>query len=184
MAKQNKWIAGLVLGVVAVIGISSLAFAQRTWRSCNSWTGRDVPLEYRLDQEQAQETGKIRAEYQEKILVLEKQHAAKRVEMDAEWARSDGDPARMRELRREIRDIEYKIEDIQIEAGIAAAKHLSPEQRRFYGDDFCVWADSGWSCSSCQWDDGYRGSTKMSGRWGSGWHGSRGNCMDGGYCCR
>jgi hypothetical protein len=180
MSKHKKWTAGLVLGLVAVIGIASLAFAQRAWRSCDSWTTRDVPLEYRLNQEQTLEMEKTRAEYQEKILPLEQQLAAKYVEMDAEWARSDRNPTRMQEMRREIRELEYEIDDIRIEGSEAAAKHLSSEQQRFYGDAFCVWEDPS---GSCPWDDRYRGSRMMSGQWGERWQSSRGNWMRGGYCC-
>jgi Spy/CpxP family protein refolding chaperone len=180
MVKQNKWIAVLVLGVLAVIGISSLAFAQRIWRSCNSWTNRDMPLEYRLNQEQAQEMEKIRAEFHEKVLPLEQQLATKRVEMDAVWVRSDGNPTQTQELRREIRDLESKLEDIHFEASDAAAKHLSPEQRSLYGDAVCVWAASGWSCP---WDDRRYGNRTMRSRWGAGWQRWRGNWMSGQRCC-
>jgi len=179
MTKHNKWITGLVLGSVTLIGISSLAFTQRTWRYCNSWSGRVVPNEYRLNQEQTREVEKMRAEYQQKILPLEQQLAGKRDELDAEWARSDSDPNRIQELRSEVHDLEYKIENIQIEADSSFVKKLSPEQRPYYADLCDTAGSSGWPC---RWDRSSRDNRMMNGRRGSGNFDSRGKRMNHGCC--
>jgi Spy/CpxP family protein refolding chaperone len=149
---MNRRIRGnliLAAGLIGVLGLSSLVFAHGVWDHSSGWSDSDLPLEYRLTQDQAQEFGKIRAKYVEKLRKVQRQAASKQLELEALWSGPDANVTQVTELRRQLRDLDYRMEDLWLEANAAATRRLTPEQRSHLGDTFDVLGDTD---SLCAWD--------------------------------
>jgi len=124
----------------------------------------------------------LRNQYEQKQLKLKKQLSTAEIELDAAYARRDTDPDEIVALRRQVRNLEGQLEDLYIQANADATGLLSPEQRRYWGDDFEFMGSYGWSCP---WDGDERGS-RCGSRHGrsSGWRYDRSWSRDHGDCCR
>lgn len=150
--------------VFGLVGLASFALAQPgNWYGC-PWSDEATPVELRLTQEQARKIGEIRSKYEAQLLPLEKERAVTTVELETALSGGDVPADKVAQLRRKARDLERQIEDLQEEANAAALQLLTPEQRRYYGDDFELF-DSGYGWGSrCQGWDRMRGGDGMAQR--------------------
>jgi Spy/CpxP family protein refolding chaperone len=152
------------VGLLGVVGLSGFIFAHDRWNHSKGWSDADMPTEYRLTQEQAKELTKIRTQYTEKLRKAQRQAESKQIELDTLWSGPSPDMTRATELRRQILDLEYRMDNLWLEANSAASGRLTPEQREYFGGSFDVLRCTD---SQCNWNPAWNRGTKMMGR---SWH--------------
>ena len=152
----------IALLTIGLMGVTGLAAAQMGGRYGAGWYGDQTQGQYRLTQDQARKMDEIRAKYEEKLVSLQKELASKSVELEAAFSRTDVPLSNMTALRRQVRDLEDQIEDLEMEANAAAAKILTPDQGAYFRGAFNLF-DGGWGWS-CPWNRSWRGGYMMSGR--------------------
>jgi len=145
MNTPTKWTLGALALVSTFLVASTVTHAHGRW---SPMSNAQTPAEYQMNESQIPGIERIQSKYEAKLLPLKKELAATRVEF--EWvAQSSGEnSSAARELRRKIDDLEARIEDLRAEANEAAADLLTPEQRRYYGDEFDVLGCGHGSCIS------------------------------------
>ena len=167
--------SGMKLGALVAVGILALVGVVGAQSPPND----DQVI---LTDVQTKQFDDLRNQYEQKQLKLKKQLSTAEIELDAAYARRDTDPDEIVALRRQVRNLEGQLEDLYIQANADATGLLSPEQRRYWGDDFEFMGSYGWSCP---WDGDERGS-RCGSRHGrsSGWRYDRSWSRDHGDCCR
>ena len=135
-----------------------------------------------LTDAQTQQFEELRNQYEQKQLKLKKQLSAAEIELDAAYTRRDTNPDEVIALRRQVRNLEGQLEDLYLQANADATGLLSPEQRRYWGDDFEFMGAYGWNCP---WD-GYQRGARQGSRYGKsgGWRSDRNWSRGHGDCCR
>lgn len=160
---KKKTNLGITLLAAALIGMTGLVFAQGPWQGSTDMQGRDLPPEYRFTQEQSEDLEKIRAKYADKLLKVEKDLAAKQVELEATWSQPDVATSTLYDIQRQVSELEYRAEQLRLAANAEAAEILSPDQRGYFGHSFQIVGSRGWHCPwhgavgshgwNCPWDD-------------------------------
>jgi hypothetical protein len=157
----------------SIIGVAGLALAQGPWRGSANSLNRDLPPEYRFTQEQVQDLEKIRGKYADKLLKVEKELAAKQVELESTWAQPDIASSEVNEIQRQVLELESRAADLRLAANADAAEILNTGQRGYFGANFEVVGSYGWSCpwdgavGSFGWNCPWEGSSSSAGA--SGW---------------
>ncbi len=143
-----------------------------------------------LTPEQTKKLDEIRAKYEAKLLSLEEEVASKRRQLDAAKDNPDANAQTVTDLRKQVRELAGRLEDLQAEANTAARRILTREQAAQFAGGFDLFSGRwGWSCpwdrhwsrnaATDPWQDGdysrwwcsdWRGSTSPSrGREGRAW---------------
>ncbi len=139
-SKNRRLALSIVLGTVLLFS-SALNLAQaQGWGRCMSYNSSwwspsvSVPEKYQLTPEQMTKIRDIRSEYEENILPLQREFRSLRMEARAYSSRSDAAIGKIRSHRKEITDLEGKIDDLRLEAKAEISKVLTKEQRAYYGE--------------------------------------------------
>jgi Spy/CpxP family protein refolding chaperone len=169
---------GITMMAAAVICVTGLVFAQSPMHGSTTSPDSGMPPEYQFTQDQIEEMEKIRRKYADKFLKVEKELAAKQVELESTWSQPDIASSTVYDIQRQVSDLEHRAEGLRIAANAEAAKILNPNQRTYFGANFEVMGSHGWSCPwdgavgsfgwNCPWDNA---------RWGAGcrgWNGRSG----------
>ncbi len=105
---------------------------------------QNMPEQYRLTPEQQQAIWNIGDEYQPKLLSLNRELHATRLEFQGYEARLEADPQKIRDYRNTILEVEKKIGEYRIQAREKMNKILTQEQKAYwggnvwsYGEDWC-----------------------------------------------
>ena len=145
-----------MLFTFAVLGLFALASQSFSQGNCywDNWQtnagssrwNNNVPAQYVLTAEQITQIGKIRTKYNEKILPLQNELRALRIEFRGYDSRYDAETGKIKSYRKQIRDIEDKIYDLRLDARGKISKVLTKEQRLYFNDGKYGWWDSeqGW----------------------------------------
>ena len=172
----NKLKMVLALTIISVLSLSSLVFSQDycyydnwTRHAGAQWWNSNVPTQYALTAEQITKINDIRSKNYEKILALQNELRALRIEYRGYASRSAADISKIKSYRKKIRNLEDKISDLQLDARGKINKVLTKEQRLYFNDGGYGWWDSGddW------WHSNHRG---MSGNRGHGMMKRHGCC--------
>jgi len=164
----------LALTIISVLSLSSLVFAQDycyydNWsRGAGAqWWNNNVPTQYALTAEQITKINDIRNKNYDKILPLQNELRAMRIEYRGYAARLDADISKIKSYRKKIRNLEDKISDLRLDARGKINKVLTKEQRLYFNDGGYGWwdGDSNWwhSCGNDNWMSGRRGNRMMKG---------------------
>ncbi len=170
--KNKKW------QVISLVLIGLFLFTAGASAQCGMWRmnrhgyGPVIQEKYPLTATQQQKIDEIHTKYDEKILPLERELYSKRLELQAYASSPDATAENIKTLRKEIRNLEGKIEDLKVDARAEAAKVLTREQREYYGNTISFWTmGSGWhdDCpmmrsTSIWYNRGYSGMGWMRGR--------------------
>lgn len=105
----------------------------------HGWSARNVPEQYRLSEEQQAKIDQIHAKFDEKLLPLRKELTAKRLEWRAYISRDDASPEKIKAYRKEIRDLQDKIDDLRLDAKTEINQVLTKEQRAYFGNRYDLW---------------------------------------------
>lgn len=105
----------------------------------NDWSGRNVPEKYRLSEDQQAKTNQIHAKFDEKLLPLRKELSAKRLELMAYISRDDASPEKIKAYRKEIRDLQDKIDDLRLDAKAEINQVFTKEQQAYFGNRYDFW---------------------------------------------
>ena len=157
---------------VAVIGMLIVATEGFSQGYCNwdnweqgagtGWWNNNVPAQYTMSAEQISKINDIRVEYNEKILPLQNELRALRIEARGYSSRYNADTDKVKDDRQKIRNLEGEIEDYRLDMRNDISNQLTKEQQPYFNDGGYGW-----------WD--------MDDNW---WHES-GNMMDSmDRCCR
>lgn len=166
--------------ILAVLGGVAMALptpAQTRYQSCGWWHGNRIPAQYRVTEQQARKMEETFAKYEKKLAPITDKLASKRLDLDTALLRSDAPASEVTTLRREVRELEDQVGDLQAEANAAAAQVLTPAQRAYFGNAFDLFDQAGgWSCPwDCSWagrrTSGSLHAIGVQGTWehGSGW---------------
>lgn len=120
-----------------------------------------------LTAQQTAQLERIRGDLESRTVPLERELEAARMELDAAMAAPNPDPARIRALRKKVRNLEDRLDDAWLEASERASKILTPDQRSRIGDPrallmgdgawydgwYCPWDRPGaWTAGAHMWD--------------------------------
>lgn len=168
----------IVAAVVVVAFAVSPAFSQNCcyWDNWNAgvdaaWWNNNVPAQYALNAEQITTINNIRTKYNEKILPLQNELRALRIEYRGYSSRYDADTSKLKSYRKQIRNLEDKIDDLRLDARAKINKVLTKEQRLYFNK-----GNYGWWDGERNWWHGSNRGMMRSGRMG------RMMDMDGGRC--
>jgi len=158
MLTRNKKLAVISLVLIGLFLVTVSSYAQCWMRgSHRGWSGHMIPEKYRLTEQQQQKVDDIHATYDDKILPLQRELHSKHLELEAYASRPDATVEKIKAFGKEIRNLEGKIDDLQVDAQAEAAKILTKEQRDYFGDTYNIWdMDSGWH-DDCPMMRGHKG---------------------------
>ena len=174
--EQSKKTTALIV-VIALIALTSSMFAQGY--RCNdrygydmNWWNTDLPSQYQLSADQVVKLNEYRAEFDQKIIPLQKELRALQIEMRGYVNRNNADPAKVKEYRNQIRDIQDEIADIRIEAKKDMSSIFTDAQQVYFNDTRVGWWDGfygrcGWDYEDMMYDSDY-GYNGRSGHRGNG----------------
>ena len=172
-----------LLALAVAVVITAVAFAASPvfshgdcyWDNWNSnadaaWWNNSVPTQYALTAEQITTINGIRTKVNEKILPRQNELRALRIESRGYSSRPDADINKIKSYRKQIRNLEGKIDDLRLDARGKINKALTKEQRQYFNN-----GNYGWWDADQNWWHGGRGMMR-SGRM------DRKMDMDGGRC--
>ena len=147
----------MTLFIVAAFVVVSFAVTPAFSRDCcywdnwnastdAAWWNYNVPAQYSLTAEQITTINGIRTKYNEKILPLQNELHALRIESRGYSSRPDADINKIKSYRKQIRKLEDKIDDLRLDARNKINKVLTKEQRLYFNNGNYGWwdADRGW----------------------------------------
>ena len=168
MTHSKSLLSLFAIGAVLVIFASSQAFSQGycNWDNWNSgrdaaWWNNNVPAQYALSAEQITTINTIRTKYNKKILPLQNELRAVRIEYRGYDSRYDADVSKIKSYRKQIRNLEDKIGDLRLDARGEINKVLTKDQRPYFNSGNYGW----WDGERNWWHSGGRGMMR-SGRMG------------------
>lgn len=151
----------LLTALIAVLGLlffSAAIYAQGYWNHDNNydrnWWNSNVPGQYQLSNDQVNKLNELRLEYDGKILPLQNELRSLRTEMRSYTNRTDFDPNKIQDYRKQIRDIEDQIADFQLNYRKDMNDFLSDNQKTYYNNPSYGWWDNFYG--RCGWDYGDR----------------------------
>lgn len=146
MLSKNKKLAlgALILSAVSILlSFSSSAKAQGMGRLMSGsdtwWSNSNVPAKYQLSLEQISRIREIRSQYDDEIIILQRELRSLKMEARGYASRSDAEVGRIKSYRKDINGLNDKIEDLRLETRAEINKVLTKEQRTYYGDNFGWW---------------------------------------------
>ncbi len=124
------------------------------------WWNNNVPAKYALSADQITKINDLRTRYSEKIVPLQNELRALRMQIRGYASRFDADVNKIKDYRKQARKLEAKIDDYRLDLRKDINKVLTKEQRLYFTNGGYGWwdADNGW------WHQRGRYSTGMSGR--------------------
>lgn len=137
--KRKLTVSILILSAVAILLLlSSSAKAQgmERWMSGSDswWSNSNVPTKYQLSPEQISKIREIRSQYDDEIIPLQRELRSLRMEARGYASRSDAEIGKIKSYRKDINNLDDKIEDLRLEARAEINKVLTKEQRAYFGD--------------------------------------------------
>jgi hypothetical protein len=161
---KKRTTLGITMTAAALICVTGLVFAQGPWQGSTASADSALPSEYQFTQDQIEELENIRSKYADKLLKVEKELAAKQVELESTWSQPDIATSKVYDIQRQVLELESRAEDLRLAANAEAADLLSPQQRYYVGDVFTM-GSYGWSCpwDDASWGAGSRGWVERSG---------------------
>lgn len=170
-----------------ILAAGLLATAGLAWAQAPAHTATEHGSQAQLTDEQARQLDELRVRYEEEMLALESRLSAAEAKFDAALGRPEVDTDQVIAIRREVRDLEGQLEDLQLRADADATRllgrHPGAPLDRAVGSSGYGWR-RGWSCSrgSCPWDGAWRGGDSPA-RWlRSSWMGRRGSRTGWSHC--
>lgn len=131
------------------------------------WSNSNVPQQYQLSAEQMTRVRDIRSQYDDKIIPLQRELRALRLEANGYATRSGADMGKIKSYRKDIRDLEDDIADLRLDARADISKVLTKEQRVYFGDRYDWWGMDEDMTGNMMYDMGsHRDCRMMSDRWG------------------
>ncbi|RLD12721.1 hypothetical protein DRI50_08645 [candidate division KSB1 bacterium] len=156
-----------IAAFVVVAFAVSPAFSQDCcyWDNWNAntdaaWWNNNVPVQYALTAEQITTINATRTKFNQKILPLQNELRAVRIEYNGYASRYDADISKIKSYRKQVRNLEDKIDDLRLNARAEINKVLTKEQRLYFNNGNYGW----WDADQNWWHRG-RG-MKRSGRMG------------------
>ena len=145
MIKKNVTLA-LSLLLIGLVTVSTQALSQNyncydNWTSSAdmNWWNNDIPSEYALSTNQVEKINEIRATSNEKILPLQNELLSLRTEYRNYNSTTDVDVQKIKSVRKNIRDLEDKISDINLDTKVQIKKILTKEQLKYFDDGGYGW---------------------------------------------
>jgi Spy/CpxP family protein refolding chaperone len=146
MFTKHKKLALIVslLGTIMLLSLfSSSATAQGMGRCMSGsdtwWSNSNIPDKYQLSPEQITKIREIRSQYDDEIIPLQRELRSLRIEARGYASRSDAEIGKIKSYRKDINNLDDKIEDLRLEARAEINKVLTKEQRAYFGDNFGWW---------------------------------------------
>lgn len=178
MTHSKSLLAVFAISAIVVLFASSQVFSQGycNWDNWNAGTGvawwnNNVPAQYALTAEQITTINANRTKYNQKILPLQNELRAVRIEYRGYSNRYDADINKIKSYRKQIRNLEDKIDDLRLDARGKINKVLTKEQRLYFNNGNYGW----WDAEENWWHSGGRGMMR-SGRMGRMMNMDRGMC--------
>ena len=163
--KTLKQFGTMTILLIMVTGGLSQAVAQPyycTWDDWNSgvglsWWNNDIPEKYALNAKQITQMNEARRKYNEMIATHELELDKLSMEYQKFSSSSDPDMKKMRSTRKQMRSLEAKIEDLQMDAWSEINQHLTKKQKTYLKSGGFGWwdNDTSWWCH-----DNYNWNTK------------------------
>jgi hypothetical protein len=156
MKNKKNLLLTTFTAIFSLFIFSSVLIAQSYWRDNydQRWWNYNVPNDYRLNQDQVGEINQYRSEYDSKIIPLQNELRALKIEKRGYTNRRDADPNQIRDYRDQIQDIENQIEDYRFEARDKMNGIFTDNQRGYFNDNSIGWWDGFYD--RCGWDYGDR----------------------------
>lgn len=153
--KKSALIVAILGATLTVVLFSGLLFGQdrdpvggRGYYSMRGWEdpqwNSNIPEKYWLSAEQRSKLKEIRSSYYDEIFPLQRELRALRMEARGYASRPDAEVGKIKSYRKQINDLEEKIEDLRLQAAADINKTLTKEQRGYYGSNY-NWLDSDWN---------------------------------------
>lgn len=136
------------------------------------WSNANVPQQYQLSAEQTTKVREIRSQYDDEVIPLQRELRALRIEARGYASRSDAEIDKIKSYRKDVNNLEGKIEDLRLEARADINNVLTKEQSVYFGDSYDRWdMNDGMMMGHMMNGMGMHGNrSMMSGRWGCwGW---------------
>ncbi len=157
--KKSALILAILGATLTVVLFSGLLFAQdrdpvdgRGYYSMRGWEdpqwNSNIPEKYWLSAEQRSKLKEIRSNYYEEIFPMQRELRALRMEARGYTSRPDAEVGKIKSYRKQINDLEEKIEDLRLQAVADINKTLTKEQRQYYGSNY-DWLDSDGGSMDC-----------------------------------
>jgi Spy/CpxP family protein refolding chaperone len=163
MFTKHKKLALIVslLGTIMLLSLfSSSATAQGMGRCMSGsdtwWSNSNIPDKYQLSPEQITKIREIRSQYDDEIIPLQRELRSLRIEARGYASRSNAEIGKIKSYRKDINDLEGKIDDLRLDARATTNKILTKEQRVYFSDNFVGWDMDGDMMSNMGSDMGMR----------------------------
>jgi Spy/CpxP family protein refolding chaperone len=132
------------------------------------WSNASVPQQYQLSAEQMTRVRDIRSQNDDMIIPLQRELRALRMEVRGYAARPDAETGKIKSYRKDINNLEDKIQDLRLDARAEIQKTLAKEQRAYFGNSYDWWdMDGGMMMGNMMDDMGMHDDcSMMSDRWG------------------
>ena len=161
MFTKHKKLALIVslLGTIMLLSLFSSSATAQSMGRCMSgsdawWSNSNVPAKYQLSPEQITKIREIRSQYDDEIIPLQRELRSLRMEARGYASRSDAEIGKIKSYRKDINDLEGKIDDLRLDAMATTNKILTKEQRVYFGDNFGWWDMGGGMMSNMGSDMG------------------------------
>ncbi|MHB1687876.1 MAG: Spy/CpxP family protein refolding chaperone [Ignavibacteriaceae bacterium] len=167
MTRKNKFRTTALIALLGLIFLSSNITAQSYGGKHHNnnyydrgWWNSNVPSQYQLTPDQIKGMNQYRTDYDTKIIPLQKELRALRIEMRGYINRNNMDPGKIKDYRKQIREIENQIEDYRLEARDKINGILTDNQRVYFNDNSIGWWDvmydkCGWGYGDMDYDNDY-----------------------------
>jgi Spy/CpxP family protein refolding chaperone len=174
----NKLKMVFALAIISMVTLSAQAFSQDycyydnwTRDAGAQWWNSNVPAQYALSAEQTTNINDIRTKTSEKVLPLQNELRALRIESHGYNSNPNADIEKIKSYRNKTRNLEDKISDHQLDARGKINKLLTKEQRLYLNDGGYGWwdMDDNWWHSNHRGMSGNRGHRMMNRRGCCGW---------------
>ncbi|MHB8906952.1 MAG: Spy/CpxP family protein refolding chaperone [Melioribacteraceae bacterium] len=146
MFTKHKKLALIVslLGTIMLLSLFSSSATAQSMGRCMSgsdawWSNSNVPAKYQLSPEQITKIREIRSQYDDEIIPLQRELRSLRMEARGYASRSDAEVGKIKSYRKDINNLNDKIEDLRLNAKAEINKVLTKEQRVYFGDNFGWW---------------------------------------------
>ena len=139
MFTKHKKLALIVplLGTIMLLSLFSSSASAQGYDGW--WSNSNVPSKYQLSPEQITKTREIRSQYDDEIIPLQKELRSLRMEARGYASRSDAEIGKIKSYRKDINNLDDKIEDLRLEARAEINKVLTKEQKAYFGDNYSRW---------------------------------------------
>jgi|GEM_PF-1419394 len=176
MNKQDIKLA-LTAVIIVLTGICSQVFSQNycyydSWNknADRKWWNYNTPSEYALSSDQIAKINEIRATSTEEVEPLQNELTTLKEQYHAYNTSADADIKKLKSYASQIRILEGKISDINLETQFKIKEILTKEQLTYFNDKGYGW----WDMYNCHWRSGrYRttgaGQKSMRGHRGCCW---------------